>query len=263
MADLPAVGPDPLTERLRRAGCVFAEDEAAVLRASARTPAQLEALLSRRISGEPLEQVVGWVQFGTLRLRVRPGVFVPRQRTLLLAGRAVRCVAKSGGGPFVEAFSGVAPVAASVRDAFPNVEIHLTDIDPTALRCARTNVAGLAGVHAGSVLTGLPAELVGRVAVIAAVPPYVPTADRALLPREARDYERPAALFGGDDGLGPARALIGQAARWLRPGGRVLVELNRRQLADARRCAQQAGFESRTHRGADGQTAILEAAAPG
>ena len=69
---------------LRAAGCVFAEDEARLLVDAARSPAELTALLERRVAGEPLEHLLGWAEFCGLRIAVAPGVFVPRRRTELL-----------------------------------------------------------------------------------------------------------------------------------------------------------------------------------
>src|SRR3954471_13115050 len=80
---------DAIVGRLRAAGCVFAEDEAAVLLASASDPAQLAAMVDQRVAGQPLEHVVGWDEFFGRRILVGPGVFVPRQRTELLVREAV------------------------------------------------------------------------------------------------------------------------------------------------------------------------------
>ena len=76
MRDDAAVYDASVVARLRAAGCVFAEDEAAVLLATARSPAELDALVERRAAGEPLEQVVGWAEFAGQRILVDPGVFV-------------------------------------------------------------------------------------------------------------------------------------------------------------------------------------------
>ena len=81
--------PSPLVARLRAAGCVFAEEEAAELLAAAADPADLAVMVDRRVAGEPLETVLGWAGFCRLRVAVGPGVFVPRQRTALLVERAV------------------------------------------------------------------------------------------------------------------------------------------------------------------------------
>ena len=90
---MPAT-PSPLSRsaivtRLRSAGCVFAEDEAELLIAAAATQAELTAMVDRRASGLPLEQVVGWADFCGLRIAVEPGVFVPRRRTEFLVRQAI------------------------------------------------------------------------------------------------------------------------------------------------------------------------------
>src|SRR4051794_4331505 len=87
----PLQPPHPAAvDRLRAAGCVFAEDEARLLGAAATSPAQLDALLSRRLGGLPLEHVLGYAGFCGLRIEVDEGVFVPRRRTELLARQAGR-----------------------------------------------------------------------------------------------------------------------------------------------------------------------------
>lgn len=257
--------PDELVAALRRAGCVFAEEEAAVLRESADSAADLERLARARAEGAPLEQLVGWVEFGGLRLSVGPGVFVPRQRTYLLAEVAVAAVESAGEDAaqtsppvFVEAFAGVAPIAAVVRAAHHSAEVHVTDLDEAALRYARMNLDDTAGLHPGSVLRGLPDRLAGRVSVLAAVPPYVPDGEAGFLPHEARDFEPSAALFGGTDGLDAARSLICEAPQWLTPHGAVLVEMHSAQVRDAASVAQHHGFTTTQHVAVDSQTVVLE-----
>src|SRR5680860_939853 len=85
-----------LVAQLREAGCVFAEEEAAILFAAASDTTELAALVARRIAGEPLEQVVGWAEFAGMRIPVTPGVFVPRRRTELVARIAERVAPASG-----------------------------------------------------------------------------------------------------------------------------------------------------------------------
>src|SRR5690242_133630 len=80
---------DEVVARLRAAGCVFAEDEAALLVAEADGPVRLEELVARRVAGEPLEHLLGWAEFLGRRMVVAPHVFVPRRRTELLAREAV------------------------------------------------------------------------------------------------------------------------------------------------------------------------------
>ena len=256
---------DPLVTALRHAGCVFAEEEASILRASALDAAALDRLLRARVDGAPLEQLVGWVDFRGLRLQVGPHVFVPRQRSTLLADVAIDAVRSRTGSPaprFVEAFAGVAPIAAAVLAERMPAEVFATDIDPEALSHARANLGAAAGLHRGSVLEGLPTHLAGRVDVVAAVPPYVPVGEAGLLPREARDSEPPHALFGGEDGLDHARALIAQARRWLASDGTLLLEMHSAQVAAARSTGEGYGYRAEHHVAADGHTVVLGLTAP-
>src|SRR5580704_2077322 len=92
--------PDPLiVSRLRAAGCVFAEDETRLLTSTARTPAELDAMVGRRAAGLPLEQILGWAEFCGLRITLEPGVFVPRRRTEFLVHEAIRCLRDASGHP--------------------------------------------------------------------------------------------------------------------------------------------------------------------
>jgi len=234
---------DELVAALRAAGCVFAEEEAALLRGAAADDAGLAAMVARRCAGEPLEQVLGFVDLGGLRLRVAPGCFVPRQRTLLLVREAVAAARAAGpGAVVVEVYAGVAPVAAHVVAVVPDVVVHAVERDAGALGAARANGGGRVSVHRGDVLGPLPPGLAGRVAVVAAVPPYVPDDELALMPREAREHEPPSALLGGPDGLDPFRALVGAAGEWLAPGGVVLAEMSAGQAAAAVSAAEGAGY---------------------
>jgi release factor glutamine methyltransferase len=214
--------------RLRAAGCVFAEDEARLLAAAARTPAEFEVLTARRVAGLPLEHVVGWAEFCGLRVVVEPGVFVPRRRTELMVRVAVS--GARSGAVVVDLCCGSGAVGAAVAGRVAGVELHAVDIDPAAVRCARRNV-GAGSVYEGDLYAPLPVSLLGRVDVLVANAPYVPTGAIGLMPPEAREYEPLVALDGGVDGLDVQRRVIADAVRWLAPGGRLLVETGARQAA--------------------------------
>jgi release factor glutamine methyltransferase len=225
--------------RLRAAGCVFAEDEAALLLAAA-SGAALDALVARRVTGEPLEQVLGWAEFCGLRFAVEPGVFVPRQRTRLLVREAAR---RAGPGAVVlDLCCGTGAVGAAVAAAAGSVELHAADIDPAAVRCARRNVVG--SVYCGDLYSALPAELRGRVDVLVCNAPYVPTDAIALMPPEARDHELRAALDGGADGVEVQRRVAAGAPEWLAPGGWLLVETSPRQAPQTLAAFTAAGLRA-------------------
>ncbi|MEE1756761.1 putative protein N(5)-glutamine methyltransferase [Streptomyces sp. SP18CS02] len=218
--------------RLRAAGCVFAEDEADLLLSAAPTPDELDTMVERRAAGLPLEHVIGWAEFHGLRIAVDEGVFVPRRRTEFLVSRAAALAAP--GAVVVDLCCGSGALGAALGAALERVELHASDIDPAAVRCARRNVAAAGGqVYEGDLYDPLPDALRGRVDVLLANVPYVPTAEVGLLPPEARDHEARVALDGGADGLDVLRRVTSEATRWLAPGGRLLFETSERQAARA------------------------------
>jgi release factor glutamine methyltransferase len=222
---------DEIVARLRAAGCVFAEEEADLIIATADSSAELEAMLERRVGGDPLEHVLGWVEFCGQVLAVDPGVFVPRRRTELLVTQAVaRCPPDA---VVVDLCCGNGAVGASIAAAHPDVVLHAADIDPAAVACARRNLEGIGTVHLGDFDAPLPAELAGRVDVLVANVPYVPSDEIAWMPPEARDHEPRVALDGGADGLDVARRVIAGAPQWLAPGGSLLFETSAAQAPAA------------------------------
>ncbi|WP_160005108.1 putative protein N(5)-glutamine methyltransferase [Nocardioides sp. AX2bis] len=245
MTSTPDVDLPLLVARLRAVGCVWAEDEVALLLAEARTPDHLEALVARREQGVPLEVVVGWADFAGVRVPVEPGVFVPRARSALLVRLAVEALGpRPDAAVVVDLGCGTGALGAAVAAARPGVEVWAVDVDPAAVRCAR-QVLPPDRVLEGDLYDALPAALVGRVAVLLANAPYVPTAAVALMPPEARLHERRQALDGGSDGLDEQRRVLAGAARWLAPDGLLLVETSRGQAPDGVVAAASAGLETR------------------
>jgi len=274
--------------RLRAAGCVFAEDEARLLISAAQTPAGLAAMVDRRAAGQPLEHVLGWAEFCGLRIAVDPGVFIPRRRTEFLVRRAAALARRAaalarraagaarqdpaGQDPtlpravvVVDLCCGSGAVGAALAASLGRAELHAADIDPAAVRCARRNVAAAGGrVYQGDLYGPLPARLRGRVDLLAANVPYVPSGDVGLLPAEARAHEPRVALDGGADGLDVLRRVAAGAPLWLAPGGHLLVETSERQAPRAAEAFGRAGLIPRVaHSSRLNSTVVIGTRPPG
>ena len=231
---------ESLAARLRAAGCVFAEEEARLLTASATSDGQLDALVERRANGMPLEHLLGWAEFCGLRIGVDTGVFVPRRRTEFLVRQAA-LVLRDSRPPYaparvarppvvVDLCCGSGAVGAALAVRAGPVELHASDIDAAAVRCARRNLLPHGGeVYEGDLYEPLPARLRGRIDVLAVNAPYVPSAGIRTMPPEARLHEPLVSLDGGADGLDVQRRVAAAAPQWLAPGGHLLVETSLRQ----------------------------------
>ena len=230
--------------RLRAAGCVFAEDEARLLIGTAASPEELAVRVAQRVAGVPLEHVLGWVGFCGLRIAVDPGVFVPRRRTEVLVREAAGLARP--GMVVVDLCCGSGALGVALAATVPGIELHAADVDPAAVACARRNVEPVGGeVHTGDLFDALPPSLRGRIDVLLANVPYVPSARIGAMPREARDHEPRLALDGGSDGLDVARRVVAGARDWLRAGGSLLFETGDSQVPAAVDVVTGAGLQPR------------------
>lgn len=230
-----------IVEDLRAAGCVFAEDEAALLEEAAGSPAELAAMVRQRVAGTPLQLVLGWAEFCGLRIAVEPGVFVPRQRTEFLVEKAIDL--GRPGSVVLDLCCGSGALGVALATALNGIELHAADLDPAAVNCARKNLLQVRGrVWPGDLYEPLPRSLRGRVDLLLANAPYVPTAEIELLPREARLYEERITLDGGEDGLDLQRRVIEGAPDWLAEGGHLLVETSDRQASKTMAAMTAAGL---------------------
>ncbi len=221
-----------LVAALRAAGCVFAEEEAELLRQAAPDDDTLAVLVARRVAGEPLEHVVGWAEFDGLRVAVESGVFVPRRRSEALVAVAAGLVGR--GAVVLDLCCGSGALGLAVATRVPGVVLHAADVDPVAVRVARRNLAPVGGrVHVGDLFDALPAALRGRFDLVVANVPYVPHDELGLMPHEAREHEPAVALDGGPDGLDLLRRTAAEATAWLARGGSLVSEVNPAQAPAA------------------------------
>ncbi|TWT09350.1 putative protein N(5)-glutamine methyltransferase [Planomicrobium sp. CPCC 101079] len=220
---------EQISGKLRSAGCVFAEEEARLLVSAARSAAELSSMVNKRLLGEPLEHVIGWAHFYGLKLEVCQTVFVPRRRTEFLVHQSLSAIEE--GAVILDLCCGSGAIGAAIASQI-QVELHGVDIEPDAVQCARRNLLSIDScIYEGDLFEPLPDTLKNRFNLIVANAPYVPTELFGRLPAEARNYEARSALDGGEDGLFFHRRIAADAASWLAPGGKLLVEVSRQQAS--------------------------------
>jgi release factor glutamine methyltransferase len=223
---------------------VAAADEAEELLAAAPDDDTLERWLTQREAGVPLAWLTGRVEFAGRNVRVDTGIYVPRRQTEELAHRATRALASAVecmelGSDRLRAAdlcTGAGAVAAHLAAEVPEATVVGADIDPAAAACARCNgVVAVVGDVGGALRSGV-------FDVVTAVAPYVPSGALPLLPADVQRYEPGRALDGGEDGLDTVRAVVADAARLLRPGGWLLLEVGGEQDETVGPLLAESGF---------------------
>lgn len=205
--------------------------------------------LRRRLSGEPLQYLLGSAEFYGLDFRVRPGVLIPRPETELMAETAIRLL-RGAGHParFADIGTGSGCVAITIARHVESAIGLAVDCSSMAIAVARDNVARHGLTERVRVVEGELCEplhgLERACGVIAANLPYIPTAALAMLPPDVRDHEPRNALDGGRDGLGLIRQLFATAPPYLGPGGRLLVEVGAGQSRPAAELAKRWGWRT-------------------
>jgi release factor glutamine methyltransferase len=187
--------------------------------------------ICQRCSGTPLQHLTGEQSFRRIVVEVRPGVFVPRPETEILVEAALERLGPAEDPVIVDVGTGTGAIALSIADERPDARVFATDTSPEAIELARANAdrLGLAvDVVEGDLLSPVPAELRGWVDLVVSNPPYLTPAEYEDLPVEVRT-DPIDALVGG---LPLYEALATDAARWLRDGGVLAVEIGSTQAED-------------------------------
>ena len=192
------------------------------------TVQQLETLVTRRATREPLQHITGLAPFRHLELRVGPGVFVPRPETEMVAQLAIDALAAAASpAPIaVDLGTGSGAIALAMATEVPHARVFAAENSVDAFVWTKENFERAGADNATLAFIDLAhafPELDGTVSVVASNPPYVPD---AAIPRdpEVRFFDPPAALYGGEDGLDVVRILSAVGLRLAHPGGTIVIE---------------------------------------
>lgn len=217
----------------------------------------LEHLIQRRISGEPLQYILGHQEFWSIDFKVDPRVLIPRPETELLVEqslsilserfqRSTLCVLEIG--------TGTGAVAISLAKEGRGLLLVATDISGEALLLARENARSAGVLHQ---ITFVRGDLLGPFRLmrekepfdlVLSNPPYIHRSEIQRLAREIRDHEPIVALDGGEDGMDFYRGIISQAPSYLREGGWLLLEFGEDQGEKVSDLIERESFFSRPER---------------
>jgi release factor glutamine methyltransferase len=211
--------------------------------------AQIDALLKRRTGREPLQYILGYTEFYGLRIKVGPGVLIPRPETELLAEEAVKTISKckfqNAKCKFLDLCTGSGCIALALAKAFPDAQVYGTDMSADALGYARDN-GGLNNIKNVIFLKGDLFKPIKDMQfdMIVSNPPYIRKDDMKLLQPEIIDWEPVAALDGGEDGLDYYRKIISGAGDYLKENGFLMLEIGMGQSDPIREMAEDEGFDN-------------------
>lgn len=205
-----------------------------------------ERLVRRRATGEPIPYIKGYTEFRGIELRVRPGVFVPRDASENLAEQAVRRLRGRRRPVHVDLATGAGTIALAVANEVRKADVVGTDVSTEAVRQARANAKRLrlrARFVTSDLFASVPRALAGSVDVITLHPPYVPAHEVKDLPEEIREWEPAHTLTDRSrDGLGLISRTAREAPDWLSPSGWLLMEVSPDRVTHVKRVLRGEGY---------------------
>lgn len=216
------------------------------------TSRQIDTLASRRANGEPIQYIIGHVEFFGLKINVGRGVLIPRPETELLVEETIKRVMsyelnQNSKFKILDLCTGSGCIAIALAKRFPDADVYGIDESDTAIQYATLNAIenDVGNVH---FIKGDLFEPVDNIMFdcIVSNPPYIRTYDIQNLQREIKDYEPIEALDGGEDGLYFYRKIFGNAHKSLTENGIILFELGYDQADDVEKIAMNAGFKNVT-----------------
>jgi release factor glutamine methyltransferase len=188
---------------------------------------RFRALVDRRGTGEPFQYITGHQEFFNLDFEVEPGVLIPRPETEIIVEAALEVLQDNPSPLIADIGTGSGCIVISLLHELPGARALATDLSPSALDLARRNAQRHGVLDRLELIRAdiFPAQSHKELSLITSNPPYIAEADMSALQREVRDFEPPAALVSGQDGLDHIRALLREAPRHLSAGGYFIFEI--------------------------------------
>ena len=209
---------------------------------------KIEEYLKRRSNREPIQYIFGFTEFCGLKIRVGPGVLIPRPETEMLAGEAIRIISefdvRMPDCNILDICTGSGCLALALAKEFPSAHICATDISENAMHYSITN-AKLNKIANVIFLQGSlfePVEKTPGFDLIISNPPYIRHNDIDQLQPEIKNYEPVEALDGGEDGLSYYRTIIPAAKAYLKRSGVLMFEIGLGQSHEIKEMAEHEGF---------------------
>jgi release factor glutamine methyltransferase len=209
-------------------------------------------MVARRAEGVPFQLLAGETGFHDITLTVESGVFLPRPETELLVEEARRSLAESRLRPGSDTLqvldlctgSGAVAVALAAAERGRDTSVFAGDVDPHAVRLARSNAARCrvdVDVRRSDLFAAF-ADLRGSLDLVVSNPPYVAPGELDRLPLEVVEFDPPRALFDPEGGTGFHRRIAQAARDHLRAGGVLLLEIGATQGDEVRSILSATGY---------------------
>lgn len=199
----------------------------------AATRTRLEEMLARRIAREPVQYILGYTEFLSLRLEVDPRVLIPRPETELVAVKTVDLTNQIPRARLLDIGTGSGCIAIAVSHLSPETTVTACDVSPEALEVARTNAMAHGASVEFLVADILDARFADRFSgffdVVVSNPPYVPSSEKSSIMPEISQYEPNLAVFASPEPLLFYRAIARQAPRLLDESGWLVLEIHPNQ----------------------------------
>jgi release factor glutamine methyltransferase len=205
---------------------------------------KLRPLVKRRSAREPLQHILGTVDFCNLTLTVNSKALIPRHETEILVQKAIECLGKDSSGKILDIGTGTGAIVLAILQSCPSTTAVAVDLSEDALTLAKQNAENSKLQSRIEFRNGNLFEAIQKnesFEMIVSNPPYIPSTEIAALQKEVQ-FDPVMALDGGADGLDLIRKIIAEASQFLKSSGFLLIEIGLNQHEAVRKLLEEAKY---------------------